>query len=392
MIVPVSRAVPIPVPDRHRHSPLEACIAVVWGEDRLAPDPPRADGRTPRAALEDAALRCLQRPPCLVSFSGGRDSSAVLAIATRVARVHGLAPPVPITNRFPEARRTDEREWQERVVQHLGIGDWVRLTWTDELDLLGPYGLRVLRRHGPLMPFNAHFLEPLLEQAAGGSLLTGIGGDELFGRRDRQTLAELLYARRRPGRHELRRLARDAAPRALRARLLERRLPFSFGWLHDAARDAIAHDYARAAARRPLRWDRSLAAFWRSRYVQCARSTLRALGSAHDAELCSPFLDIELLGAYGRQAGPAGLRARSLAMTELLGDLLPEQVLRRTTKASFDDPFWNHHARAFVERWSGAGVDEELVSVEALRAEWRSEQPSGNSYTLLQHAWLADDA
>jgi asparagine synthetase B (glutamine-hydrolysing) len=381
---------PIPVPDRHRHLPLEACIAAVWGEDESAPALPQADGRTPRAVLEDIALRCLRRSPCLVTFSGGRDSSAVLAVATHVAREHGLAPPIPVTNRFPAAQQADESDWQERVVAHLGLTDWVRLSWTDELDLVGPYAQRVLRRHGPLLPFNAHFIEPLLEQAAGGSLLTGIGGDELFYPGDRRTVVRLLYARERPSRHDLRRLAREAAPRAVRTRLIERELPFDFGWLHESVRSRITHDYAKAAAEWPLRWDRSLEALWRSRHVQCIHSTLQAMASAHDTELNSPFIDGDLLSACARHAGAAGLPGRGSALIDLVGDLLPEDVLRRTTKAGFDNPFWNRHARAFVEGWSGRGVDERLVSVEALRAEWRLPQPTGNSYTLLQHAWLAD--
>lgn len=388
----MAQAPPIPVPARHRHSPLEACIAAVWGEDGHAPGLPPPDGRGPRAVLEDLALRCLGRQPCLVSFSGGRDSSAVLAVAAHVARRHGLAPPVPITNRFPGSRQADERDWQERTIAHLGLSEWIRLEWTDELDLLGPYGLRVLRRHGPLMPFNAHFLEPLLERAAGGALLTGIGGDELFYPGDRQAVARLVYARQRPRRGELRRLAREAAPRPVRARLIERGLPFAFEWLRPHVRDRIARDYATAAAEWPLRWDRSLEALWRSRHVQCVHATLRALASAHDADLCSPFLDPALLSAYGHEAGPAGLLGRGSALTDLVGDLLPQDVLRRTTKAGFDDPFWNRHARAFAGRWSGSGVDPALVDGDALRVEWASERPAGNSYTLLQHAWLADEA
>ena len=39
---------------------------------------------------------------------------------------------------------------------------------TDELDSVGPVAQAVLRRHGPLWPFNAHFHMPLLERASGG--------------------------------------------------------------------------------------------------------------------------------------------------------------------------------------------------------------------------------
>src|SRR5206468_12200197 len=98
-----------------------------------------------------------------------------------VARREGLPPPIPATNRFPEFSLTNEDEWQERVVRHVGLEDWVRLDWTDELDLLGPYAEKVLRRHGLAFPSNLHFHDPLMEAARGGSMLTGVGGDEIFG-------------------------------------------------------------------------------------------------------------------------------------------------------------------------------------------------------------------
>ena len=71
----------------------------------------------PSAALERAVLPALLRPPCVVSFSGGRDSSLVLAAAVAVARSEGLAAPIPITVRFPASAESDEQEWQERVVR-----------------------------------------------------------------------------------------------------------------------------------------------------------------------------------------------------------------------------------------------------------------------------------
>ena len=69
--------------------------------------PHAAAGRpagTALAALEAAIMPALLRSPCLVSFSGGRDSSAVLAVAARLARGAGLADPIPITIRVPAAR------------------------------------------------------------------------------------------------------------------------------------------------------------------------------------------------------------------------------------------------------------------------------------------------
>ena len=84
----------------------------------------------PRAALE-AAIRPLVRcAPCVVGFSGGRDSSALLAVAVALAAREGLDPPVPVSFRFPHAE-TRESEWQELVVRHLGLAEWARVEIDD---------------------------------------------------------------------------------------------------------------------------------------------------------------------------------------------------------------------------------------------------------------------
>jgi asparagine synthase (glutamine-hydrolysing) len=76
--------------DWFRTTPLALASGVVWGRDPAAsPLPPAPPGVTVRAALEAVMVRALHRPPCVVSFSGGRDSSAVLALATHVARREG---------------------------------------------------------------------------------------------------------------------------------------------------------------------------------------------------------------------------------------------------------------------------------------------------------------
>src|SRR6185503_3688944 len=73
--VPRDRASPAAVsaPD-----PLETAAGVVLGVAPRRRLPASAGG--PLAALERAVLPALRRSPCLVSFSGGRDSSAVLAV------------------------------------------------------------------------------------------------------------------------------------------------------------------------------------------------------------------------------------------------------------------------------------------------------------------------
>jgi asparagine synthase (glutamine-hydrolysing) len=128
----------------------------------LGPDPATPALRLPEEplhpvrALELALLPALLRPPCLVSFSGGRDSSVVLAVSARLARREGLDLPVPVTFRYPTAPETNESEWQEMIVRRLALPEWRCRDVGDELDLLGPVAQRVLLRHGVLYPPNVH--------------------------------------------------------------------------------------------------------------------------------------------------------------------------------------------------------------------------------------------
>src|SRR5215471_11329425 len=111
----------------------------------------------PRLAFAQSMVAALSRPPCVVSFSGGRDSSLVLALAAEVARGEGLPLPIPVTVRPAGDSDREEHEWQERVVGQLGLDDWVRVEIGDELDCVGPEAQRLLIRHGILWPANVHF-------------------------------------------------------------------------------------------------------------------------------------------------------------------------------------------------------------------------------------------
>ena len=79
-------------------------------------------------------------------------------------------------------------------------------------------------------------------------------------------------------------------------------------------------------------------------------------------------------------------------MHELFGDLLPEAMYRRVSKATFNEAFWRSHSRVLVEQWRGDGIPTELVDPEALRREWTTPVPDAHTYTLLQSVWLAGAA
>jgi hypothetical protein len=299
----------------------------------------------------------------------------VLAAATRVARREGLGDPVPLTIQSAAAPRSHETEWQERVVAHLDIRDWVRIEVADELDAVGPYARRVLDRHGLLWPFNVHFHLPMLEHAAGGTLFTGVGGDELWGASHRR--------RERPRRRLL-----ALAPRAVQGRVLARNRPIDYAWLRpNAIRAAKLAAGARAAAEpwtlvRRMRWYRGQDA------MAIGTRALALIAADAGAAIEHPLLDARLWGAVAAAAPRGGFRDREAALAAVAGDVLPPETVSRRTKASFDAVFFNEHARAFVREWAGDGVPDEVVDAEALRAQWNEVSPDAHTYTLLQSAWL----
>jgi asparagine synthase (glutamine-hydrolysing) len=368
------------LPAHLRLRPLEELWAIPLGfEPHTAPLLADSPTQGPREALELSVLSALQRPPCMVS--------------AHVARREGLPAPVPITNRFPAVQSTHESEWQERVLDHLGLDEWVRLEWEDELDVLGPIAQTVLRRHGLLFPFNAFFHYPMLERAQGGSLLTGVGGDELFTRVSRGLAAHVLFGRRRPRPSELHRVAFELSPRPIRAWVDAARDGFfdQFQWIRAPRRRRLLRASIDWQARKPLRNDRALREWWwPSRMLQCGMASMRVLAGDFDVAIGHPLADRGVLGACARGGGAIGLGggSRARAVKELVADLLPLQTLERRDKTIFDGAFWKDHARSFAAGWAGSGVDRALVDIEELRAEWAKDSPFPQTFIQLQRAWL----
>lgn len=379
------------LPPNLRPRPLEVACGLALGRDDGS-EPLAVVSTEPRVALEASVRRALARPPCLVSFSGGRDSSTVLAIAANVARRDGLPLPVPLTYRFSRAPGSEEGDWQEVVVRHLGLADWERMPMSDELDVVGPVAQAVLRRHGVVWPFNAHFHQPLLERAGGGSLITGIGGDELFARQLWSSARALLGGR--AGRESRRRVrgrsvALALAPVAVRRGAVARRNRLRFPWLGTDAEAAVHRELADWQARTPIAWPGALGWFWRSRHRTVLTATMAALAVDAGTQIVHPFLDPVVVGSVAHHFGRRGPSDRSSAMQGLFSDLLPDAVLTRRSKAYFDEAFVCEQSREFGARWTGAGVDPSIVHAERLAQVWRSDEPDPRSLLLMQAAWLS---
>lgn len=378
-------------------TPLEAASGMTFGLSDIEPLPEHDALGGPRAAFEAAVREALLRPPCVISFSGGRDSSAVLAVAVYLARREGHPPPIALTLRFPGVDGTDEDEWQRLVVDHLGVDDWVRHDLRDEIDLLGPAAQSVFARHGVLFPCNAHFHEPVAAVARGGAVLTGVGGDEALDleftweRVNRLARREIAISLR-----ELGRLGLAYSPRPVRRRVL-RRVPDAWPpctWLRpDAAREVVRRRAADVADQ-PVRFDDAVRQFLHtSRDQAVTLQSLELVAAGHGTLARHPFADGRFLTAYAAAAGRSRPYGRTQAMTALFGDLLPARVLARESKAVFEHAFWGPACRDFAREWDGDGLTADvaaLVRLDVVGRMWREFVP-GESDTrtliLLQSAW-----
>ena len=370
---------------------LEIASGVVVGTDPGSPPLPRYGGGTPRAALEAAVLPALVRGPCVVSFSGGRDSSAVLAIAAHVARREGLPLPIPVTIVFPDNPQSHEHDWQELVVAHLGLREWQRIPVTAELDLLGPFAQAALRAHGPLFPFNGYTYAPMFPYATGGTMLTGLDGDGLLARWTPENAADVL-ARRRPATpRDVLRVGLYVAPEALRRAYFARSGKPAHTWLTPSAEAASRWAEARELAAEPLRWDRRVAWWQARRYLSLSQHYDDLLAGDAAVTMLHPLLDPVFLASLAHTGGTLGPGDRTTVMRMLLSDLLPDEVLSRSSKAGFNASFFHRHSREFVARWDGSGVDRDLVDPVRLRATWTGPRPSNGAASLLQATWLATE-
>ncbi|MEU7571090.1 asparagine synthase-related protein [Micromonospora sp. NPDC049240] len=351
----------------------DVAYGVVLGLDPAAPTPAARSGPalSPLVALERAVLPALRRPPCLVSFSGGLDSSLVLAIAARVARREGLPDPVPVTWRFTDAPRAQETPWQAKIIAELDLTrQWQILQAGDDLDLVGLVARRLLTRYGQVHPPSRHLHLPIVELARGGALLTGVGGDQI-----------LDGWRRRPA--------------SLRGRLgrlragLRRRPPDPLPWLRpEVARQARRAFVAEQRAE-PHRLAARIAWHLRRRDLTMTRVGLAAIAADHDVLAVAPLLDERFAAALAARHG----RLRSPSRRELLAVIadaaLPPVIITPRRKATFDEVFLRAATRELVSAWDGSGVDDSLVDVAALRREWSRWRFDSRTAALVQQVWLA---
>lgn len=349
---------------------------------------------TARAELEHELLCALQRPPCVVSFSGGRDSSVLLAISVKVARREGLPDPIPVTMRFAADPGSDESSWQEDVIRFLGIDEWTCIEGGESLDLLGAGGAGLLNHFGLLWPYNMVFALPMLDAARGGSMITGIGGDEAFWpatdrySRVRHALADHRLITR--GR-DLRDLAIALIPAPVRGRGFawrQRGTP-NLSWLTPEGTNKVRVELCTTNEPHPLHAGRAVLRSHDLRHFSIARTDTRRVAALYDVAWHLPFLSHGFLSAWATEVGRVGFSSRDESTAHVIGEDLPEHVVKRQTKAYFGSAFWGPATIEFARSTNRSMISNEFVRPDVLLDEWRSPNPHASATLLLQAAWLA---
>jgi Asparagine synthase len=378
-------------PDVYRMSSFDVAAGWLTGFDPSARQAPNARASTPIDALEHTVSPLVVSPPCVVAFSGGRDSSLVLAAAVRAARRHGVPDPIAVTRVYPAVPGAAESRWQELLIHRLGLADWLKISIDDELDLVGPLATASLLRHGPLWPPMSHVNTPFLDVARGGSLLTGEGGDTVLGPQRITPITALLRRTARPSRAVLVAAALSLAPVGIRRAVSAGDVDRSIGrpWLRPGARAELAERLVADQVAEPLDWRAAVRRWTQQRALRIGLQTMERLALDHEVRLVHPLLGPAFVDALATAGGRLGFAGRSALMDRLFAGVLPSEVLRRSDKATFNGAAFGVHAREFASTWDGSGVDDDLVDPSVLRQEWLAPRPSATSSALLQAAWLA---
>lgn len=373
--------------DPPKLSAIEIATSTVWGRHDSALPLPPATGESPYEALQEAVAPAVARPPCVVTFSGGRDSSIVLAAAAEVARREGLPDPIAVTIDFVGIEEAEESRWQRLVIDHLGITEWERRPITNELDRLGPMTTSVLREHGIIWPLNCYVHRAVMDLAHGGSLVTGMFGDSVFGGGRWKLANQVLSRRARPRPRDVLRVGLALAPQWIRAPVIRNRISEA-SWLWPEARREYEFGLARSQASTPRRYRKWLDWYASRRGRAISDASMRALGRGESVLVGQPLGHPRFHAALKAAAPTGGYGTRTDVMRTLFRGALPDEVLARPDKARFGEAFSGEASTDFMRTWDGHGVDEKLVDPEALRRQWRGDVVDGRTSLLLHQAWL----
>ncbi|MGD9793299.1 MAG: asparagine synthase-related protein [Acidimicrobiia bacterium] len=328
-----------------------------------------------------------------VLFSGGVDSSLLLALATKVARERGLAEPTAITYRYDAPGSAIDVHYQECAIAHIRATNWAVLE-RGTAELIGPDAAAAIATVGVLQPAPSHVHLAAFDLArqAGPSpvVMTGEGGDETFAAQNCTIPRSLAAYTLRHSRQPRQVLARY---RAASRWVFDSGRPPSvtkwFPWLTPEGMSEVKR--RRLFPARPPAFRRLTAVDRRQRrgYAVDGIAQMSRLADSRGVELVHPLLEDEFVTALTRQLPVRWFTSRSTLIGHLWPGLLPAEVLYRTSKGEFTDAYFGSACREFAARWTGDSLASPYIDNERLRASWLGDQPWPSAH-LLQVAWASE--
>lgn len=386
-----ARPAPLPGPNPVGQTPLDLASGMMLGTEGRRPRRTRRGPSLRDTLIAAAAAHMRPGRPYFVAFTGGVESTADLAIATRAARTSGCPDPIPLTLRYAALSTPEEVAAQEAVVRQLGLSDWERIEIHDQLELVGPVATRALSELGLFWPPNAFSMLPLMDRARGGSFSVMTGLSDFFGYWRWAPLAEVLGGERRPRRADARLLARALVPPALRSALLRpRTVATRMQWLRPEAHDRVRTLKCRRSEAVALSFERAVRTQTTHRCLRASQRALSALAALAGTTLVQVLFEPQSLAALARAGGRSGFTTKARLLEDALGDLLPSGGGLAPKPVDLRPVFFGAGTRAFADRWSGQGLDESLVDPERLRSIWLGPDPDSRTGGLMQAAWMHD--
>ena len=140
----------------------------------------------------------------------------------------------------------------------------------------------------------------------------------------------------------------------------------------------------------PVRFSRAATTQITHRCFTGAAGTFRALGEALGTATELPLSQPGVVESLAGAGGWLGFGDQRAMLQRLVADLLPSELLARRPTPDLNPVFFGEPTREFAARWNGAGLDESVVEIEALRRNWLSNRPDPRTACLLEYAWLSD--
>jgi asparagine synthetase B (glutamine-hydrolysing) len=341
--------------------------------------------------LVRAIVREVDHSPVYVQFSGGCDSSLVLAAAVEACRRTDHTPPIPVTLRYPNLPETDESDYQDLVVGHLGLTEWRIHQEPDGFDLLAPAAIEGLRRFGLVWPAPPLAMLHFYRSHEPGLWLNGEGGDESLGpRRIGGLFNAWNAARRKQGRAVAGNLANTFAPQSVRERRIRIYDHVDLGWLSPD----LQAEYLGVARRywtwQPLRPSRYAERYLELPAVQLARHNIAAIGGLAGHKVCMPLMSPDVVHVVTDCSTSQDVRSRTRVLRRHATEHLPSEIVNRRDKRFMGPVFFNSATREFARRWDGRTSYVE-IRASWLKEEWMKPEPSAMTMLLLQHAWLESE-